>query len=381
MIMSEIIPYIKKNIGDSYLVWMENSNLFFLLEEPAWFVFERIANSHEFGVIAQEFSKAYSVGIDESTAFVNGMKQRINEYNQPPVFEDIPLDDEDKFSGFQYRLYSNHTYLMGKETVQFSFSDKQLENYIHPLIKHLEIGYTGQPVSSFELFNYQGTVVFRLNQEIKGVWSPDESHLVKGRIFLELINLLHNKKENDWLMTVHASAITNQQKTILFSAAPGSGKTTIAALLQARGYQLISDDFVPFDKKSLDAYPFPIAMSVKEGALEVLKSYYPQLEEKPLVNATPDKKVRYWPIQNEKMTMIYPVREIVFVKYDQDVKYRLLPLTKTQALKRLIDQIWVPPEPANIEMLFERIEGVSFYELVYSDTEKALNGVETLFEE
>ena len=92
---------------------------------------------------------------------------------------------------------------------------------------------------------------------------------------------MHDKTDADWLMTVHASAITNGKKTILFSAPPPcNGKTTIADLLQARGYKLISDAFVTIDRYSFKAYPFPIAMSVKEGSIDLLASLFPALEQR-----------------------------------------------------------------------------------------------------
>src|SRR5690606_33142888 len=134
----------------------------------------------------------------------------------------------------------------------------------------------------FELFKSQDMIVFRFNGEVKGTWKKDETHLVKGLIFMYLINVIHGKTEADWLMTVHASAISNGRKTILFSAPPNHGKTTIAALLQNRGYKLISDDFVPIDRNSLKAYPFPIAMSVKQTSMDLLASLFPGLEQKPL---------------------------------------------------------------------------------------------------
>ncbi|MBK6281672.1 MAG: hypothetical protein IPF54_02465 [Draconibacterium sp.] len=68
-------------------------------------------------------------------------------------------------------------------------------------------------------------------------------------------------------MKAHASAVTNHKKTVLFSGSSGSGKTTLAALLLQKGFDLVSDDLVLFDKKKR-AYGFPSAMSVKNGALK-----------------------------------------------------------------------------------------------------------------
>ena len=377
----ESIPYVKKQLGETYLVWLQNSNSYFLLEGPAWFVFDKITGNHAPQAIEKELVSRYEMTAEESRTFISEMKERISSFNEM-VPMDHDLDFEQDLDNYRFMPFSEHTYLLKDKCVRFRYSGPALERYIHPLVKHLVIGEGDcKEALDFELFAYNSEVVFRMNGKVMGIWGAGESHWVKGRIFLEFVNVLHDKTENDWLMTVHASAITNEKKTVLFSAAPGSGKTTMAALLQAKGYHLISDDFVPVDKTMFKAHPFPIAMSVKEGALSVLKSHYPTLAETPVVNATPEKKVRYWPIKNDKMEMVFPVNEILFINYDECADCELISLSKADAMKRLVDQVWVPPYVDRVETFFRWIDGVSFYELNYSNTPKALKIVEKLFDD
>lgn len=377
----ESIPYVKKQLGETYLVWLQNSNSYFLLEGPAWFVFDKITGNHAPQIIEKELVSQYEMTAEESRTFLNDMAERIKSFNEM-VPMDHDLGFEQDLVDYEFLAFSQYTYLLKDKLVRFRYSGPELERYIHPLVEHLVVEDGDcEEVLDFELFAYDGEVVFRMNGKVMGVWAADESHWVKGRIFLEFVNVLHDKIEQDWLMTVHASAITNKKKTVLFSAAPGSGKTTMAALLQARGYHLISDDFVPVDKAMFKAHPFPIAMSVKEGALSVLKSHYPALAETPVVNATPEKKVRYWPIRNDKMEMVFPVNEILFINYDESADCELISLSKADAMKRLVDQVWVPPYVDRVETFFRWIDGVSFYELNYSNTPKALKIVEKLFDD
>lgn len=374
------IPYVKKKIGDFYLVWFQKSNLYFQLEEPAWFVFEKLAKLNKIEAVAKEFSLRCDVGIEESLVFVSDMKQRIDEMNKPLGSDDsetIPLEE---LNDYEYVPYSVYRYRMGEKVVQFSYAAAGLERYIHPLVEHLIVEEKVSEVHLFEIFFYKERVVVRQNNNVLGTWGQDESNYTKGKIFLELINILHNKTDEDWLMTVHASAITNGRKSILFSAPPGSGKTTMAALLQAEGYHLISDDFVPFDRNSDNAYPFPIAMSVKQGAMELLTSLYPALKEKPLRHISKGKKVRYLPIENKQMKMVFPAHEIVFIKYDNSVDLEWKKLDFFVAFKLLLEQVWVIPDPKNVSILFDKITQFSFYELRYSNNERALNMIRQLFE-
>ncbi|KOH44640.1 phosphoenolpyruvate carboxykinase (ATP) [Sunxiuqinia dokdonensis] len=374
------IPYVKRKIGPRYLVWFQNSNLYFQLEEPAWFAFQKIARGQQAEAIAPKLELRYGWTPEESLTFVNDIGLRVEEMNRPVAGDADPKPGFDAAAQHVFTSYSSYHYRLGSRVIRFFYETSWLERYVHPLISHLETDGNEGEDFLFELFSFQNQVVFRFENQVKGMWGKDESHLVKGMIFLELINVLHHKKKEDWLMTVHASAITNGHKTILFSAAPGSGKTTLAALLQARGYHLISDDFVPFDKYTMNAYPFPIAMSVKEGAMEVLASHYPDLAGKQLRHVAPNKKVRYLPIENDLMQLVFPVQEIVFVKYNPAIDFQLDKLDFFEALRLLLEQVWVPPTPANVEILFERVENLRFYQLNYSDNSKALEAIKEMFD-
>jgi hypothetical protein len=194
--------------------------------------------------------------------------------------------------------------------------------------------------------------------------------------------VIHNKTDADWLMTVHASAITNGKKTILFSAPPNHGKTTIAALLQAQGYKLISDDFVPIDRNSFHAYPFPIAMSVKQSSMDLLASLYPALEQKQLNYISPEKSVRYLE-SNDSFDVandVYPVHEFIFIEYNKSVDFKWEKLDPLKAMKLLLDQAWVAPNIGNAEILFDRILQTSFIKLTYSNNQKALEAITNLFD-
>ena len=374
------VIYNKYKFGSSYLVWIQNTDMYFQLEEPAWFVFDNLCNGVDAPDVVLNFSKQFNVELEDCEEFVIGIKSKIDELEKNlPAIDNIDIQYHE-FEKIEFESFSEYSYLFKKSIVKFSYGDDWLEDYIHPLICHLEIKSESEERFLFELFCHSEKVILRVNGKVTGTWGRDESSFVKGKIFLELVNVLHEKSNDDWLMTVHASALTNCQKTILFSATPGSGKTTMAALLQAKGFDLISDDFVPLSRNTLEAYPFPIAMSVKEGSLELLLEYYPELAKVESVYISPEKTVRYLPIENSKMDLIYPVKEIIFVKYDPNADLELRKIQPEDAFKRLFEQIWVPPNTENVEVLFEKLAQLSFYQLNYSDSEKAVESVKMLFE-
>lgn len=373
------ILFVKNKIGKSYLVWFQNSNLYFYFEEPAWFVFSKIVRWHKSETIAAEFSNRYGWQYEESLKFVLDIRQKVNELNQSVKRRKYVVKSADKISNHVYSPYSSRYYDMQNRVIKFSYETLWLEKYIHPLINHLETVDQFKDTVHFELFTYNNRVVFKVDNIFKGSWKKSESGYTKGRIFVELINVLHNKTDADWLMSVHASAVSDGRKTILFSASPGSGKTTFAALLQTHGYHVISDDFVPIEQSSFKAYPFPVAMSVKEGSMELLTSHYPELEEKTLTIINSKKKVKYLPVDTKMMKMIFPVNDFVFLKYDNSVDFSMEKIEPVDAIKILLQEAWIPPSPENVAVFLKKIVKVSFYNLKYSNNPKAIEAINQLF--
>jgi hypothetical protein len=151
-------------------------------------------------------------------------------------------------------------------------------------------------------------------------------------------------------------------------------------MLQQKGFSLLSDDFVPIERLSQYAFPFPSAISVKEGATELLSKWYPSLqrEQKPQLSRT-NKMVRYLPVDGKAIPT--PVKEIIFIKYDPTVDFEMEKLPRTEALKMLLDETWTSPSAENAGRFLDWYCSVSCYRLTYSNNEKALQTIIKLFEE
>ncbi|MGM0621307.1 MAG: hypothetical protein ACQETJ_09710, partial [Bacteroidota bacterium] len=322
----------------------------------------------------------YGISYNDSLNFTVEIRQKVQEMNQPHNHGKYANKFTHEIKEHSYSPYSSHCYNMHNSVIKFSYETLILENYIHPLIKHLETSGEMKCKSHFELFMHKNRVIFKVDNLLKGSWTKDEGGYVKGKVFVEMLNVMHKKTEADWLMTVHASAVSNGRKTILFSASPGSGKTTLAALLQTQGYHIISDDFVPIEQSTFKAYPLPLAMSVKEGSLDLLTSHYPELNKNSLIEINPKKKIKYLPVDTKMMNMIFPVNEFVFLKYDNSVDLLLEKTEPLEALIQLFEEAWIPPAPENVAVFLDKILKVSFYNLTYSDNQKAIEAINQLFE-
>ena len=376
------IPYVKKKIGQTYLVWFQNSNLYFQFDEPAWYVFSLITKRYKTSTIAQRFSHRYSFPLSESLHFIEEIRSEAEKINKPFYTQKDIRPFPKAINDYQVKPFTIHYYQLGNCVIQFSYETSLFEYWIHPLISHFETKAASDNMPLFELFEYQKQIAFRYNGEVMGLWAQDETQFVKGKIFMFFINLMHGKTADDWLMTVHASAITDGKKTILFTAKPGKGKTTFASLLQSHGYQLISDDFVPVDRHAGNAYPFPIAISVKQGSVELLKPVYPELEETKPVYLSAEKIVHYISPLNHKEVIneIHPVHALIFIEYNSSIDFQLEQIEPLPILKTLLDQVWVTPIQENASKFLDQIFQISFYNLTYSDNEKAMDAIKNLFD-
>jgi hypothetical protein len=178
---------------------------------------------------------------------------------------------------------------------------------------------------------------------------------------------------------LHASGIISNNRAILFSAAAGSGKSTISALLKAHGYGYLSDDFIAVDLHG-NAYPFPAAISVKEGAVDALSVYYPELTNQLTKQSFVGKQVKYLPVFNiDKHSTGVPVKAFVFVQFTKSEPFNFEEVTKKKALELLLQETWVNPTPELVMAFFDWIGVTDFYRLTYSDNEKMISTIKNLF--
>jgi len=94
-----------------------------------------------------------------------------NSYHLDRITDDLKMH---RFSPF-----SVHHYKLGNQVIAFYYGNRIFVQYLHPLISHFETSETNCEMPVFELFAWEGQIVFRFDGNVKGTWSKDETHLVK----------------------------------------------------------------------------------------------------------------------------------------------------------------------------------------------------------
>lgn len=370
-----------KKIDNTFVVWLEKQNQYIQLAEPAFFVFNRYFKENiTIDNIIQDCSQKYNISTEKSQQFVNEIIssiEKLNIENNNDINKQIELPN----SEYLFNSYSEKAYTIGTKKLLFKYESNLYEHYLHPLLAHLQTDNNNKSAYIYELFNYKNQTFIRHNGTLLGNWNEQDSQLIKGAAFIQILNDMYNKQTADWMATLHASALSNDHKTIAFSAASGSGKSTIAALLRAQGYSLISDDFVAVDRDTKCAHPFPLAISIKDGAVDMLSNFFPSLNDQESQLLSGNRSGRY--LSSEKEIGISltpkPIHELIFVEYSPAVDFEFSPMNKLTAMQLLIDESWIPASSNNVENFLNWVSEVSFYKLRYSNNNMAINKINELF--
>jgi uncharacterized protein (UPF0276 family) len=172
-----------------------------------------------------------------------------------------------------------------------------------------------------------------------------------------------------FLVSVHAGAVSFGRGGLLLPAAPGSGKTTLTAGLAHAGATYFSDEIALLEPRSLAVTPVPLSLTIKDGAVDPLRSRFPELDTLPVHRREDHVRVRYLPppiASRPASACRETVKWIVFPRYAAGGDTALVPLDRPAALARLLDEAYVDRrrlDRRNAESLVQWMRGVDCFDL------------------
>lgn len=86
-------------------------------------------------------------------------------------------------------------------------------------------------------------------------------------------------------LAIHAAVLEKDGKALIMPAPPGSGKSTLCALLMLQGWRLLSDEMCLIDPLSGRLQPYVRPVSLKNASIDVIQHYYPDVA---VLHRTPD---------------------------------------------------------------------------------------------
>lgn len=367
-----ISPLEHKNI-----VWFKASNNYVIIEKLTTELLIQINQKKSENDLINWCKQFLKLNKSQSLILIKKIRALYNNQNTPKVV--TPIKRPIKSAFLQYQI--TYFYRIANQIFKVSFESKALAFLIHPKFEYLCVAESDFNFE-FEVYLNNKDIVLEVDKYVITSWQNTEIEYFQGKFSMCLIEKLYQKPESEWMGIFHASALSDGIKSILFMGDSGNGKSTLAALLMAKGFSLLADDFVPVLAHNQQVYCFPAAVSIKESALLALSDYYPQLKNETQHHfKNLNKKVRYLaPTPNHKNQLDHlPCIAMIFVKYDQKIDLKFEKLTQEMAFQQLIPDAWLSPEIKNAQQFLSWFAQMPCYQLIYSNVDLMCQTITKLF--
>ena len=194
-----------------------------------------------------------------------------------------------------------------------------------------------------------------------------------GKLHLWLLDLVY--RDPSPALFVHAAVLSTAAGALMMAGVSGAGKSTLSAYLVAHGWRFGTDDSpaIAFVDGRAVVLPYPGAISLKPGSLDVLAPFYPGLATLPLIGRG-EKRGRYLPVPPDRHMPAHGPENrlacLVFPRFAAGAPTRVEPIGAARALLELMDAEFDLAETAGaaeLDAFFDALERLPRYSIVYGD--------------
>jgi len=376
-------------LGDTGVVFSESAQEIYQLNATAtyiWFQFEEGLSRSE---AARELSQSFGISQDVAERHVReaiagweehgvlagtdtGHRSQIESSSQTALAAPA---ERIVISSLPHSAPARH-YQVLDELYRIQFANMDLENWVHPLLQHLErpareggvpkLVMVSEDPSGYSIA-LDGIQVFRCTR-IEGV-----GHLTDMAIFSDAL------RKTETALALHAGAVSQGDCAMILPGSGGSGKTTLTAALIHAGLHYLSDDLVLLDLERHTVSGVPFSLSIKEGGVEALQDRFPGLKSLPVHIRPDNKRVRYLPLDPDWRASepCDPPRLswIIFPTYDPKGANELVPMAPSRALMELTRGCTMMRHVTweEVRGVISLIEGAECFEIEVSSLNRAID--------
>jgi hypothetical protein len=130
---------------------------------------------------------------------------------------------------------------------------------------------------------------------------------------------------------------------------------------------------IAIDRTTMRIAPMPFALMVREGSWSVLRSFYPEMDDAPILSRGGD-RVRFLRPTDRPASCRPIAKHLVFSRYQPGSPTSLDRVTDFESLVLLKESgFWVAHDPASISLFLNWVQSVQSYRLTYSDLSGAVS--------
>ncbi|WP_104736305.1 phosphoenolpyruvate carboxykinase (ATP) [Hanstruepera ponticola] len=364
-----IAPELVKTINGVNILWFESSNKYILMDDTNLSLLNYFLDSSNRQEFTKRLTKSLFISEETSYSVYEDLKQLLLQCNSLPneaLKSEIPLET--------FQFTETVTYQIKNKLLEVCFSNDLIKQLIHPQFKHLEHKTTQKADFTFHVASKDNLLYLFTNRIHCEPFKKSDTHLLQGKFAMELLCLITNRHEDDWLGTFHASTISNDKEAVMLLGESGKGKSTLSAILMHNGFNLIADDFTPVLAKTQSIYAYPSAISIKEGSFKVIENYIDDFNDiKAIKNHTTKGKIKYITPLNKLGLNNIPCYKMVLVNYQKDVPTTIEKAPIESVLETLIPDSWLSPKTENAKLFLNWLEKITFYKLTYSNNNEVID--------
>ena len=354
------------------IVWLKESNKYLVLNSNTLALIKKKS-----GLSLKDFltliTESLNVSASEAISINKDISELLLETKELDLKRDIKHPDPIKSCQLINYYSFNNT------IIKVGFDNKETKSLIHQKYRHLVIDHVNSFDVEYSIFNSDHSLFIFKNNKIVGSWDiGTQLHEFQGKFSMELICSFYNKTEHDWMGVFHASTISKNNHSIMFTGDSGNGKSTLISILMANGYNVIADDFSPVLRSDFKTYCFPSAISIKEKSFNLIEQLYPDFinYNEYYINELKG-NVKYLPPISKETSA--NCSSVIWVKYAKGTESSLKKVSIKDALKKILPDAWISNKEVNAKAFLKWIEKTAFYELNYSDNNQLIDIINSCF--
>jgi len=182
-------------------------------------------------------------------------------------------------------------------------------------------------------------------------------------------------------LLIHSAVLERNEQLLLLPGSPGSGKSTLCAAMVSRGWRLFSDEIAVIDPVSLQTYPVPRPINIKNQSIQLIADFAPELQIGEIVTDTQKGTVAHVtaPVDSvQRQGETAQPTWIVFPKYSPAAPTQLSMMAEHNALLALAGNAfnYHIHGTQGFKCLTRLVETARFAQLSYSDLDHVIATLE-----